>query len=99
MSATVVHDDALELAREQGRRDALVPSRRDARSKGLRMLVEGRLSIDKADEDGGLILATCKGDHGVYRLGYEPRRHRWGCSCPARGDCSHLWALRQVVSR
>lgn len=67
-------------------------------SKGRRLLVEGRLNVIRVD--GPLIVAECRGDSGeVYQLGHDPRgRGRWGCTCPARGRCSHLVALQLVTT-
>ena len=68
--------------------------REDAATKGLRYLVESRLTI--AYLDGRVIEAVCLGDSGEhYRLGY--RRGGWWCECPARGRCAHLMALMRVT--
>lgn len=98
----------LEAERAEGHKDALVPSRSDARSKALRLLIEGRLDVtrhDVAGDHAGLIVATCRGDSGtVYRLGYDPRPNvppakRWRCTCQElRGNCSHLAALKLITT-
>jgi uncharacterized Zn finger protein len=72
--------------------------RENAATKGRRLLVEGRLIVERVE--GGLIAATCRGDSGaIYRLGYDPRSGEWRCTCPARGRCSHLVALMLVTVR
>lgn len=71
--------------------------REDARLKGLRLLVDGRLTVLSVDASG-LIHAHCKGDSGqMYSLGYDPWKKEWRCTCEARGKCSHLWALQTVT--
>lgn len=69
----------------------------NAEDKGRRLLTEGRLTVEKLD--GGLIVASCRGDSGeVYHLGFDPRGNgEWRCTCVARGRCSHLIALQLVV--
>jgi uncharacterized Zn finger protein len=70
--------------------------REAALDKGLRYLVSGRLVIQRLD--GHVIEARCRGDRGeVYRLGFRPGA--WYCECPARTDCSHLFALWRVTVR
>jgi hypothetical protein len=71
-------------------------SREDARSKGARYLVEGRLWVRSAGPQG--ISAWCRGAGELYRLGFDPQRG-WWCECPALGRCSHLWALETVTVR
>jgi len=75
-------------------------SRENAQAKGRRMLVEGRLRVLRVESD--LIVAECRGDSGeVYRLGFDPlveKQWGWFCECPAKGTCSHLVALRLVVT-
>lgn len=68
--------------------------RENAASKGRRYLVEGRLIVTAINAMG--IAANCRGAGEVHQLGY--RRGRWWCSCPAKGVCSHLTALRLVVA-
>lgn len=71
--------------------------REDARSKGMRYLREGRLTVVQVHSD--TIVATCRGDGIVHDLGHDHRR-RWWCTCEARTDqCSHLAALRLVTIR
>ena len=71
----------------------------NAREKGRILLAEGRLTVLKVgDEYDGLIQAVCRGDSAkVYDLGYDPRKREWRCTCEARGECSHLIALKLVT--
>lgn len=70
-------------------------SREDARTKGLRYLVEGRLVILSVSDDR--IEATARGDGETYRLGFDLDRW-WWCTCPAvTPRCAHLLALRSVT--
>ena len=63
--------------------------------KSHRLLISGRLRVFRVTAD--LIAAECKGDSGeLYTLGWKDGR--WGCSCAARTDCSHLNALWAVVA-
>lgn len=74
-------------------------SRETAQDKARRMLVEGRLIVREAGrpDKKGRITAECRGDSGdVYLLGYDPKKNEWRCTCPGRGDCSHLKALQLV---
>ena len=76
----------------------LLPKKRnDARHKAMRLLVSGRLRVLRVE--GRLVVAECRGDSGgTYKLGHDPRKSQWRCTCPARTDCSHLRALWAVVS-
>jgi hypothetical protein len=68
--------------------------RENAAAKGRRILGEGRLTISAVDDD--TILARCKGDGIVHRLGWDASRG-WWCSCAVvTTNCSHLLALRSV---
>lgn len=79
-----------------------------AEKKAHRILIEGRLVVEKVTP-GGLIVASCKGfsDGEVYRLGFDPTakagRGEWRCTCPASSDfhrrCSHLLALQLVTEK
>lgn len=90
----------LERAREEGRKDALVPSRRSAEMKGRMLVLEGRVELLRVDVDGGWIHARVRGDNGHYDAGYDPRQGRWRCSCEEmRGNCSHLHAVKLVTVR
>lgn len=71
-----------------------------ALQKAERLLTSGRLIVRQVGdpEKPGRIVAECRGDSGeVYVLGYDPRKDEWRCTCAARGDCSHLGALKLVV--
>lgn len=76
----------------------LLPRKRgDARHKAMRLLISGRLRVLRVE--GRLVVAECRGDSGgTYKLGHDPKRNQWRCTCPARTDCSHLRALWAVVS-
>jgi uncharacterized Zn finger protein len=64
-------------------------SRENARAKGMRYLVEHRLTVLRVSENG--VQAECRGTGAVHRLGWQDGS--WACSCPTRGVCSHLFAL------
>jgi SWIM zinc finger len=70
-------------------------SRENARLKGSRLLAEHRMMVHRVD--AGRIEAERRGTGAVYRLGWA--HGAWSCSCPARGRCSHLWALLSVTVR
>jgi SWIM zinc finger len=70
--------------------------REDARTKGARLLAEHRLTVLRVDSER--VEAECRGTGAIYRLGWLPDSG-WTCSCPARGRCSHLWALLSVTVR
>lgn len=94
----------LERERQEGTKDATIPSRANrAQRKALRLLVDGRLEVQRVETGGelaGLVVAECKGDSGdLYTLGFDPRRRQWRCTCPElRGQCSHITALKIVVA-
>jgi uncharacterized Zn finger protein len=60
--------------------------------KAHRYLVAGRLIVTHVGDDR--IRAKCRGGD-TYRVGFDAGQ--WWCTCPARGDCSHLVALRLVT--
>jgi hypothetical protein len=74
-----------------------------AETKSHRILVEGRLTVERVAD--GLVVARCRGfsDGEVYSLGYDPRNGEWRCTCEASRKfgrrCSHLRALQLVVVR
>lgn len=71
-------------------------SRETLEQKAERYLISGRLTIRLVTPER--IEAHCKGDSGhAYRLTHE--NDIWSCSCPARGRCCHLTALKRVVVR
>ena len=53
--------------------------------------------IEVVEPEAGFVKAQCRGDSGVYDLGRDPRNGEWRCTCQARGNCSHLQALKLVV--
>jgi uncharacterized Zn finger protein len=70
--------------------------REDAYTRGVRLLSNGRLVVERID--GHVIEARVRGDHGeIHRLGYRPGE--WHCSCAARTWCAHLVALTLVTVR
>jgi hypothetical protein len=70
--------------------------RENARDRGRRLVSEARLLVCRADYK--LIYATCRGDSGeVHELGWDPSGG-WYCSCPARSQCGHLYALQLVTT-
>jgi uncharacterized Zn finger protein len=65
-------------------------------AKARRYLVEGRLTVRRADPL--TITATCRGDSAeIYRVGYADGV--WYCHCPAIGRCAHMAALMLVSVR
>jgi uncharacterized Zn finger protein len=72
--------------------------RENAKEKGRRLLLSGRLRVTKVD--GNQIEARCRGDSGeVYYLRHSTNEVPfWECSCPARTACSHLMALWAVCA-
>lgn len=74
-------------------------ARESVATKAARYLTEARLTLDRVDVDGGWIVARCRGDGGEYALGFDPSVKQYRCTCPAKGDCAHLHALRLVVIR
>jgi uncharacterized Zn finger protein len=68
--------------------------RETAAVKARRYLAEGRLLVLEVAVDR--IAALCRGDTGLYALGYAAGE--WACDCPARSRrCSHLQALQLVT--
>lgn len=70
--------------------------RENIETKGRRYLIEGRLHVRYCAPDR--IQAFCRGTEETHRLGWEPR-YGYGCSCAAKGRCSHLVALQLVTQR
>jgi hypothetical protein len=70
--------------------------REDARTRGRRLVAEGRLQVlvvDRAE-----IAGVIRGDSGRYHYcGWRPDRG-WWCECEARTQCGHLYALQLVTS-
>ena len=69
--------------------------RESAQAKGLRYLVEHRLTVLRVDRER--VEAECRGGGAVYRLRYADGA--WSCTCPAKTTCSHLYALWAVTVR
>jgi hypothetical protein len=67
--------------------------RENAQAKGLRYLVEHRLTVLRVDKDA--VEAECRGDGAMYALGWKDGA--WFCACPAKTTCSHLHALQAVT--
>lgn len=74
-------------------------------AKAHRYLAEGRVRIERADEEG-LVVATIRGDSGTHSCGWDPGRSpHWRCTCPhyrlsaSHPDCSHLIAVKLIVER
>lgn len=70
-----------------------------------RLLAQSRLVVEVAGDPArpGLVVARCRGDSGKdHRLGYDPRRREWRCTCEASAnfhrECAHLVALKRVVA-
>lgn len=69
-----------------------------ASDKARRLLQEGRVMVRNVDPVRDYVYAQCRGDSGeVYDMGYDPLKKQWRCTCAARGECSHLQALKLVV--
>ena len=70
-------------------------SRETIELKAQRYLVCGRVTVRLATPER--LEAYVKGDSGhAYRVTHEDV---WACSCPARGRCCHLLAVKRVVVR
>lgn len=71
-------------------------TRETTAAKGRRLLAEGRVTVVRVE--GDVADAVIRGDSGEHHVGHDPARG-WHCSCPARGHCSHVHALRLVTVR
>lgn len=69
-------------------------ARETAAAKARRYLATGRLTVIRVD--GDVADAVVRGDTAEHRVGHDPARG-WHCTCPARGRCSHVAALRLVT--
>lgn len=70
--------------------------RESAHAKARRLLVEGRVRVLEAHEDDGVFAAEVRGDHAaLYVVSHDA--DGWSCSCPTRGECSHLLACELIV--
>jgi hypothetical protein len=84
-------------------------ARETLEDKAVRLISEGRLSVLRADDNNGLVVAACRGlsSGETHHLGFDPNgkngHGEWRCTCEAsrgfRRKCSHLMALQLVVSR
>jgi uncharacterized Zn finger protein len=61
--------------------------------KARRLLADGAVFIRLVQPE--IVRASVRGDHGIHTI--ELERGRWWCTCEARGDCSHLVAVRLVT--
>jgi uncharacterized Zn finger protein len=68
--------------------------RENAADKGRRYLTEGRVIITVVGD--GQVDAIVRGDGIRHAVAWRP--DTWTCTCPARGACSHLLAVRSVVA-
>jgi uncharacterized Zn finger protein len=68
--------------------------RENALSKGKRYAAEGRLVVYSVTSEQAR--AVCRGDGAIYTVGFE--NGRWFCTCPAKGRCSHQFALGLVTA-
>lgn len=81
----------------------------NADEKAQKILIEGRLLVERVDPRSGLIVASCRGFSGaIYKLGFDPTMppkstRAWRCTCTASATfsrrCSHLRALMLVTVR
>lgn len=68
--------------------------REDARTRGTRLLIEGRVIVTAVTATA--VRAIVRGEGHLWHAGYD--RGVWRCDCPARSTCSHLHAIKRVVS-
>ncbi len=68
--------------------------RENAQDKARRYLAEGRLIVRRVD--GPYVLAYVRGDGVLHRV--ETHAEIGTCTCPARGRCSHLYAVGLVTA-
>ena len=68
--------------------------RENADVKARRYLAEGRLVLEVVTASA--VRATVRGDGALHRVTWD--RGRWACSCPARGRCSHMFAVGLVTA-
>lgn len=67
-------------------------ARESARDKAGRLLLEGRVIVVACDR--AYIDARVRGEGAIHQTGYVAGR--WYCTCPARQNCSHVWALKRI---
>jgi uncharacterized Zn finger protein len=73
-----------------------VSARETTTAKARRYLAEARVTVTRVE--GDVADAVVRGDTGEHHVGHEPARG-WHCTCPARGRCAHITALRLVTIR
>lgn len=80
--------------------DLVLRGAENVEQKARRYLTEGRVVIERAEADGGWVVAAARGSgNETYHLGYDPMKKQWRCTCPVtRGRCSHIAALRLIVT-
>ena len=76
--------------------------RENIEARAVKILTERRLTVERVHT--GLIVASCRGDSGEdYKLGYDPIRGEWRCTCKASAEfhrtCKHLIALQHVTTK
>jgi uncharacterized Zn finger protein len=75
-----------------------MPGRENVQTKAHRLLKEGRITVHRVGDGSRIIYAQARGDSAhIYDLGYDPRNQGWRCTCEARGECSHLVALKLIT--
>lgn len=67
----------------------------DVALKAGRLLRTGRVTVLAVDLDQ--VLADVDGDSGRYQVAWRSDTGRWTCTCPARGDCSHVLAVKLIT--
>lgn len=69
--------------------------RESATVKSRRYLAEGRVLVTHVD--ASQVRAWTRGDAAIHHQRWT-RPEGWTCTCEARGRCSHLLAVGQVVA-
>jgi uncharacterized Zn finger protein len=65
--------------------------RENAPTRALRLLIEGRVMVQRVDDRG--VLARVRGDSGAVRTVVR-EYDGWSCDCPAKGEkCAHVRAV------
>jgi hypothetical protein len=76
------------------------PTRETSEAKARRLLADGRVTVLRADDDTGLIVAEVQGDSRTHRTLRQPTG-RWQCDCPAfaqfHRNCSHLLSVQRIA--
>ena len=63
--------------------------------KAARLLAEGRVTVRRFSGDDARFLV--QGDSDRYEVIWHGEAASWVCSCPARGNCSHLAAVLLIA--